>query len=72
MKGGFFGREKKPSLPAGGHPHTTSFTHVFCKPSYAGASRYPCFPTDHSTFMRELQFVPTFGVEVVLPALSVR
>lgn len=72
MKGGFFGREKKPSLPAGGHPHTTSFTHVFCKPSSTGASRYPCFPTDRSTFMRELQFVPTFGVEVGLPALSVR
>ena len=71
MKGGFFGREKKPSS-AGGYPHTTSFTHVFCTPSYAGASRYPCFPTDRSTFMRESQSVPTFGVEVVLPGSSVR
>jgi hypothetical protein len=72
VKGGFFGREKKPSLPAGGHPHTTSFTHVFYKPSYAGAPRDPCFPMDRSTFMRESQSVPTFGVEVVLPGSSVR
>jgi hypothetical protein len=72
VKGSFFGREKKPSLPVGGHPHTTSFTHVFCKPSYAGASRDPCFSTNRSTFMRESQFAPTFGVEVVLPGSSVR
>ena len=30
MKGGFFWREKNPSLFTGGHPHTTSFTHVSC------------------------------------------
>lgn len=72
MKGGFFGREKKPSLPAGGHPHTTSFTHVLCTPSHAGASRYPCFPTNRSTFMRESQSVPTFGGEPVAPGLPVR
>ena len=72
MKGGFFGREKKPSSSAGVYPHTTSFTHVFCTPSYAGASRYPCFPTDRSTFMRESQSVPTFGGEPVAPGLPVR